>query len=79
LPEAPDAGDEFMVVDDERKAREVAEFRANKSVKTVWTRQQGMKLENLFANMGKKEASAVNIVLKADVRGSLEAITQSLQ
>jgi translation initiation factor IF-2 len=43
------------------------------------TRQQGMRLENLFANMGKKEAASVNIVLKTDVRGSLEALTQSLQ
>jgi translation initiation factor IF-2 len=67
------------VVDDERKAREVAEFRAAKLRQARLDRQQGMKLENLFANMGKKEASSVNIVLKTDVRGSLEALTQSLQ
>lgn len=79
LPEAPDAGDEFLVVDDERKAREVADFRAAKLRQARLDRQQGMKLENLFANMGKKEASSVNIVLKTDVRGSLEALTQSLQ
>jgi len=78
LPEAPDAGDEFLVVADERKAREVADFRGIKQREERLTRQQGMRLENLFANMGKKEASAVNIVLKADVRGSLEALTQSL-
>jgi translation initiation factor IF-2 len=78
LPEAPDAGDEFLVVDDERKAREVAEFRADKLRQARLARQQGMKLENLFANMGKKEAASVNIVLKTDVRGSLEALTQSL-
>jgi len=78
LPEAPNAGDEFMVVDDERKAREVAEFRANKDRQNRLARQQGMKLENLFANMGKQEAPSVNIVLKTDVRGSLEAITQAL-
>jgi translation initiation factor IF-2 len=79
LPEAPDAGDEFLVVDDERKAREVADFRAAKLRQARLDRQQGMKLENLFANMGKKEAASVNIVLKTDVRGSLEALTQSLQ
>jgi len=78
LPEAPDAGDEFLVVSDERKAREVAEFRADKLRQAKLARQQGMKLENLFANMGKQESKAVNIVLKTDVRGSLEALTQSL-
>ncbi|MFN3586513.1 MAG: translation initiation factor IF-2 [Moraxellaceae bacterium] len=78
LPEAPDAGDEFLVVSDERKAREVAEFRANKLRQAKLARQQGMKLENLFANMGKQESKSVNIVLKTDVRGSLEALTQSL-
>ncbi|MDQ8037233.1 MAG: translation initiation factor IF-2 [Pedobacter sp.] len=78
LPEAPDAGDEFLVVDDERKAREVAEFRENKLRQAKIDRQQASKLENLFANMGKKDAASVNIVLKTDVRGSLEALTQSL-
>ena len=78
LPEAPNAGDEFMVVDDERKAREVAEFRANKERQVRMERHQGMKLENLFATMGKQEVPSVNIVLKTDVRGSLEALTQAL-
>lgn len=78
LPEAPDAGDEFLVVDDERKAREVAEFRETKLRQAKIDRQQASKLENLFANMGKKDAASVNIVLKTDVRGSLEALTQSL-
>lgn len=78
LPEAPDAGDEFLVVDDERKAREVAEFRETRQRQAKIDRQQASKLENLFANMGKKEAASVNIVLKTDVRGSLEALTQSL-
>ncbi|MDI1301243.1 MAG: translation initiation factor IF-2 [bacterium] len=78
LPEAPDAGDEFLVVDDERKAREVAEFRESKLRQIKLDRQQGMRLENVLANMGKAEASSVNIVLKTDVRGSLEALTQSL-
>ena len=78
LPEAPDAGDEFLVVDDERKAREVAEFRESRLRQIKLDRQQGMRLENVLANMGKAEASSVNIVLKTDVRGSLEALTQSL-
>jgi len=78
LPEAPNAGDEFMVVDDERKAREVAEFRANKERQAKMELHQGMKLENLFATMGKQEVPSVNIVLKTDVRGSLEALTQAL-
>ena len=78
LPEAPEAGDEFLVVDDERKAREVAEFRENKVRQARLARQQGMKLENLFANMGKQESKSVNIVLKTDVRGSLEALSQAL-
>lgn len=78
LPEAPEAGDEFLVVDDERKAREVAEFRTDKIRQTRLARQQGMKLENLFANMGKQDAAIVTLVLKTDVRGSLEAITQAL-
>ncbi|MDO8418015.1 MAG: translation initiation factor IF-2 [Agitococcus sp.] len=78
LPEAPNAGDEFMVVDDERKAREVAEFRANKERQDKLTRQQSMRLENILATMGQKEVASVNVVLKTDVRGSLEAITQAL-
>jgi translation initiation factor IF-2 len=78
LPEAPGAGDEFMVVDDERKAREVAEFRVNKERQAKMELSQGMKLENLLATMGKQEVPSVNIVLKTDVRGSLEAITQAL-
>jgi translation initiation factor IF-2 len=78
LPEAPNAGDEFLVVDDERKAREVAEFRSNKDRQDRMARQAGMKLENIFANIGKAEVKTVNIVLKCDVRGSLEALMQSL-
>ncbi|REH39840.1 translation initiation factor IF-2 [Paraperlucidibaca baekdonensis] len=78
LPEAPGAGDEFLVVADERKAREVAEFRLARDRQVRMDMQQAMKLENVFANMGKKEAASVNIVLKADVRGSLEALTAAL-
>ena len=56
----------------------MAEFRANKERQDKLTRQQNMRLENIFATMGQKEAAAVNVVLKTDVRGSLEAITQAL-
>lgn len=74
----PDAGDEFVVVADERKAREVAEFREDKSRKDRLQRQQAAKLENMFSNMGQDEVKNLNIVLKTDVRGSLEALTASL-
>lgn len=78
LPDAPGAGDEFLVVTDERKAREVAEFRIARDRQARMDLQQATKLENVFANMGKKEAASVNIILKADVRGSLEALTAAL-
>lgn len=74
----PDAGDDFVVVADERKAREVAEFRADKQRKDRLARQQAAKLENMFANMGSDEVKTLNIVLKTDVRGSLEALTAAL-
>lgn len=74
----PEAGDEFVVVESERKAREVAEFREAKSRKDRLQRQQASKLENMFENMGQGEVRNLNIVLKTDVRGSLEALTASL-
>lgn len=74
----PDAGDEFVVVESERKAREVAEFREEKSRKDRLQRQQASKLENMFSNMGQDEVRTLNVVLKTDVRGSLEALTASL-
>lgn len=74
----PDAGDEFVVVESERKAREVSEFREAKSRKNRLQRQQASKLENMFENMGQDEVRMLNIVLKTDVRGSLEALTSSL-
>jgi translation initiation factor IF-2 len=74
----PDAGDDFVVVADERKAREVAELRGDKSRKDRLQRQQAAKLENMFANMGADEVKNLNIVLKTDVRGSLEALTAAL-
>ena len=78
LPDAPNAGDEILVVSDEKKAREVAEFRASRERQTKIDRQSAMRLENIMAGMGKKDVPTVNIVLKADVRGSLEALTHAL-
>lgn len=78
LDGTPDAGDEFTVVQDERKAREVALFRQGKFRDVKLARQQAAKLENMFENMGKGEVANLNIVLKTDVRGSLEAITAAL-
>ncbi|WP_097458934.1 translation initiation factor IF-2 [Mangrovitalea sediminis] len=75
----PDAGDEFVVVADEKKARELAEFRKGREREQRLQRQQATKLENLFENMGKDQTKTLNIVLKTDVRGSLEAITKALQ
>ncbi|ASP37246.1 translation initiation factor IF-2 [Bacterioplanes sanyensis] len=75
----PDAGDNFMVVESEKKAREVAEFRETKLKEQVQQRQQAAKLDALFNNMAEGEVSSLNVVLKADVRGSLEAIIASLQ
>ncbi|WP_028302941.1 translation initiation factor IF-2 [Oceanospirillum maris] len=78
LDGTPDAGDEFTVVQDERKAREVALFRQGKFRDVKLARQHAAKLENIFENMGKGEVANLNIVLKTDVRGSLEAITAAL-
>ncbi|RAU16594.1 translation initiation factor IF-2 [Nitrincola tibetensis] len=79
LDGTPDAGDEFAVVSSEKKAREVALFRQGKFREVKLARQQKAKLENLFANMQAGDVKSLNIVLKADVRGSLEALTQSLE
>ena len=79
LDGTPDAGDEMLVVRDERKAREIALFRQGKFREVKLARQQASKLENVFSNMGSEEKKTLNIVLKADVRGSLEALTASLQ
>ncbi|SFM78514.1 translation initiation factor IF-2 [Halopseudomonas yangmingensis] len=78
LDGTPDAGDEMTVVGDERKAREVALFRQGKFREIKLARQQSAKLENMFESMGQGEKKALNIVIKADVRGSLEALQGSL-
>ncbi|CCP05452.1 Translation initiation factor IF-2 [Erwinia amylovora MR1] len=74
----PAAGDEATVVRDEKKAREVALYRQGKFREVKLARQQKSKLENMFANMTEGEVSELNIVLKADVQGSVEAISDSL-
>jgi len=75
----PDAGDNFMVVENEKKAREVAEFRETKLKEQLQQRQQAAKLDALFAGMSEGEVASLNVVVKTDVRGSLEAIVSSLQ
>ncbi|MEQ3693643.1 MAG: translation initiation factor IF-2 [Thalassolituus sp.] len=75
----PDAGDNFMVVESEKKAREVAEYRESRFKEQVQQRQQAAKLDALFSGMGEGKAEALNVVIKTDVRGSLEAIVASLQ
>ncbi|WP_346796408.1 translation initiation factor IF-2 [Halomonas sp. Bachu 37] len=79
LDGTPDAGDDFMVLADDRKAREVANFRQGKYREVRLARQQKAKLENMFSQMGQDEVAKVNIVLKADVQGSLEAIKGALE
>ncbi|TVM05354.1 MAG: translation initiation factor IF-2 [Halomonas sp.] len=79
LDGTPEAGEEFMAVADEKKAREVANFRQGKYREVRLARQQKAKLENMFSQMGQDEVAKVNIVLKADVQGSLEAIKGALE
>lgn len=78
LTGVPEAGDEFVVVSDEKKAREVAEFRRTRHKDTKHASQQAGKLESMFAGIGKNEKKILNVIVKADVRGSLEAINSSL-
>jgi translation initiation factor IF-2 len=78
LSGVPAAGDEATVVKDERKAREVALYRQGKFRDVKLARQQKAKLENMFSNMTEGDVSEVNVVLKADVQGSVEAISDAL-
>ena len=75
----PDAGDEFVVSESERSAREVAEMRSMRTKESAHAQQQAAKLDALFQGMGSEDKKVLNVVLKTDVRGSLEALTASLQ
>ncbi|OBT06623.1 translation initiation factor IF-2 [Vibrio sp. UCD-FRSSP16_10] len=79
LSGVPASGDEATVVRDERKAREVANYRQGKFRDVKLARQQKSKLENMFSNMTAGEVAELNVVLKADVQGSVEAIADSLR
>ncbi|RUO31399.1 translation initiation factor IF-2 [Aliidiomarina sanyensis] len=78
LSGVPQAGDEVTVVKDERKAREVSNYRQGKYREVKLARQQKAKLENMFNSMQEGDVSDLNLVVKADVQGSLEAIVESL-
>ncbi len=78
LTEVPQAGDEFMVLTDERRAREIATYRAGKFRNTKLAKQQAAKLENMFSDISAGEVKMLPIIVKADVQGSQEALSQSL-
>jgi translation initiation factor IF-2 len=78
LTDVPQAGDEFMVMTDERRAREIATYRAGKFRNTKLAKQQAAKLENMFSDIGAGEVKMLPIIIKADVQGSQEALAQSL-
>ncbi len=78
LTEVPQAGDEFMVLNDERRAREIATFRQGKYREVTLNRRQAAKLEGMFENMGEGAAQTLSLIVKADVQGSQEALAQSL-
>ena len=78
LSNTPNAGDEAATVEDERKAREISNFRSNRDRETKLSRQQASKLDNMFSQMKDGGLSYVRIMLKADVQGSAEALADAL-
>ena len=79
LSEVPQAGDEFVVMSDERRAREIAVFRSARSHEARLSRQHAAKLENLFSEAPGAESRVLNLIVKADTQGSQEALSQALQ
>jgi len=78
LSNTPSAGDDFLVVRDERKAREVAQFRQAKARESKLAQQQASKLEDMFSQMAEGESKVVNLLIKSDVHGSTEALRDAL-
>jgi translation initiation factor IF-2 len=79
LSDVPSAGEEVIVLNDERKAREIALFRQGKFRDVKLAKQQAAKLENMFEQMSEGEVQTLNIIIKSDVQGSFEALSTSLQ
>ena len=79
LSGVPDSGSEVIVVDTERKAREVAEFRKTKDRESKLQKQQAEKMDNFFSQMEEGEISTLNILLKSDVRGSAQALVEAME
>jgi len=75
----PDAGDEVIVVADERKAKELAELRERRVREQKLAQAQAVRMEQVFARMGEGEAKQLNLMIKADVQGSMEAIVEALR
>jgi len=79
LSDVPNAGEEMIVLNDERKAREIANFRQGKFRDVKLAKQQAAKLENMFEQMGEGVAQTLGLIIKSDVQGSYEALATSLQ
>ena len=79
LSDVPSAGEEVIVLNDERKAREIANFRSGKFRDVKLAKQQAAKLENMFDQMTEGEVQTLNLIVKSDVQGSYEALATSLQ
>jgi translation initiation factor IF-2 len=78
LSGTPNAGDELLAVPDEKKAREIALFRQGKYREVKLAKQQAAKLENVMQQMGEEEKATLNVLIKADVQGSAEALAEAL-